>query len=619
MTKKLLHTLLAVATPVSALVAAETKPNILWIITDDHRADALACWNKATTGKAESALGYVSSPCVDKLAEEGVLFVNSFCNSPVSAPSRASMQTGKYPHHNGLPDFRLAHNQNDFANPLMVEVMREAGYKTTHFGKLGTRICNTPEKLSFGTIKIYDASVEMEGDLARKGITDWGKVPVYQKGQVPGEREDWHYPDGSTTSYYLNRKNAELTKEDLKTKAEFDKKHFIIRDKKGTQVLAGESPMPTEKTLDGRIAEEFMTYITNVDKSYKTLSGRNMEGAKPSQPQFINVGFHFPHTSVVPSKEFRDKFLNKNYNVPELTDEEWEKMPAQVRQWQKSSSLDHLNAKQRLQIIRDYYAFCAMGDKLIGDVVDKFKKYCADNKQEYLIVFACGDHGWHLGEQGVSCKASGYIKSNETAVVVVSSDKKTYPAGKVVTDFVEYVDFYPTFVSAVGFDAEDKRFDYLDGRDLALTATSKVVGRDYVLGETSVSGGPRAYLRSKNFAFSMKIRKDWRAPSDKVRPNQDIMWGLEAPREDVSMALFDLRVDKSEVNNVAYTKEYAELADWFRTKLGNIVLGDGRVEVNWPVKNDFEVSNFAKGSDDKKLEIPSKLIPEVNTSKKKKK
>ena len=50
------------------VVAQEKKPNVLWIITDDHRADALACWNRATTGRSESVLGYVSSPNIDRLA-----------------------------------------------------------------------------------------------------------------------------------------------------------------------------------------------------------------------------------------------------------------------------------------------------------------------------------------------------------------------------------------------------------------------------------------------------------------------------------------------------------------------------------------------------------------------
>lgn len=64
MNRKLL-VLLAIATlglPAAALGRGQTQPNILWIITDDQRSDSLVCYDRATTGKAESALGYVESP-----------------------------------------------------------------------------------------------------------------------------------------------------------------------------------------------------------------------------------------------------------------------------------------------------------------------------------------------------------------------------------------------------------------------------------------------------------------------------------------------------------------------------------------------------------------------------
>ena len=55
----------------SNLALAENKPNILWIITDDQRADALECWNMATRGTPESELGYVSSPNINKSLPKG--------------------------------------------------------------------------------------------------------------------------------------------------------------------------------------------------------------------------------------------------------------------------------------------------------------------------------------------------------------------------------------------------------------------------------------------------------------------------------------------------------------------------------------------------------------------
>ncbi|MEM9930537.1 MAG: sulfatase, partial [Bacteroidota bacterium] len=70
-------------------------------------------------------------------------------------------------------------------------------------------------------------------------------------------------------------------------------------------------------------------------------------------------------------------------------------------------------------------------------------------------------------------------------------------------------------------------------------------------------------------------------------------------------------VDPLEQNNVAATEAYGELAQWFRDKLGHIVLGDGRVECDWSKPNTYSLSNFASGADDKVLDIPATIIPPV--------
>lgn len=608
---KTIMPLLALATPLMAAAQKEVKPNILWIITDDQRADALECWNRATRGTSENALGYVSSPNLDKLASEGVLFTDTYCNSPVSAPSRASMHTGRYPHHNGIYNFVLAHNENNFSRPLIPTVMNDAGYKTILFGKTGVRIFKYSDPMRFveDPNHAYTDKVSMESDLERAGLADRCSEGVFKKGEAPGTRESWYYPDGEVVSFYTNRKGDKLTAEDLAGAAEVRERQGLITmpDHPHGEIIGGVNTMPTDRTLDGRIAFEVMNYLDHTNDSYKALVGRETEGPKSSQPQFLNVGFHFPHTPVLPSQEYRDQFMDRTYKVPEFDDKEASLIPKQLERWRTIYNITTLSDEDKQQIIRDYYAFCAMGDHLIGQTVDKFKAYCEENDQPYLIVIACGDHGWHLGEQGVSYKAANYAKSNQTALIVVSSDKKKYPAGKVVDDFVEYVDFAPTFFAEAGYDLSTPEFDYLDGRDIATTVDG-AKPREYVLGETSVSSGYRAYLRGKDFAFSMRSRKPSYNPK---KLGEDVKWALECTPREADMALFDLRVDPDERRNVAYDAKYEALADWFRQKLGNIVLGDGRVECDWNKMNIYDISTFAEGSDDKKLDIPRKIIPKV--------
>ena len=76
----------------AAATGERPRPNILFILSDDHRWDAL------------SHLGHsvLSTPSLDRLAREGVLFENAFCTTSLCSPSRASFLTGMYAHNHGV-------------------------------------------------------------------------------------------------------------------------------------------------------------------------------------------------------------------------------------------------------------------------------------------------------------------------------------------------------------------------------------------------------------------------------------------------------------------------------------------------------------------------------------
>ena len=62
----------------------------------------------------------------------------------------------------------------------------------------------------------------------------------------------------------------------------------------------------------------FSEYLQNANSSYKSIVGTQMQGPDTDKPQFIHLGFHFPHTPVMPSKEYRDKFAGREYKIPVL-------------------------------------------------------------------------------------------------------------------------------------------------------------------------------------------------------------------------------------------------------------------------------------------------------------
>ncbi|MHB0755885.1 sulfatase-like hydrolase/transferase [Polaribacter sp. M15] len=580
--------------------AAQEKPNILWIITDDQRADALECYNKATTGKNESALGYVSSPNIDKLAKEGTLFVKAYTNSPVCGPSRGSMLSGRYPFRNGHYQFEQTHQQPDFVKPSIPQTLRKNGYITTSFGKDGAYIFKWEGKQTFKDPGHYNYKVSFKHDLQKNNVGDFWGQPAYAKGtwKTIGKEERIKTPDGKIVKYLFKKKKGqgEISIEDRKLRKEMEKKYEILRSYTRTGnkdlIIGGENPMPAGQTIDGKIVEEFKLYLENQNKTFINTYGKTKKGADPSKPLMTHLGFHLPHTPVLPPKSFRDKFKKKKYKLPAFDEKEKATFTPQLLKLFKNLNMTNMTDKEKQQAIQDYYAFCAYGDALIGDAVAAFKEYSKKNKQEYLIVFVVGDHGLHLGEQGIEAKFSPWRQSTQGAMIMVSSNKKEIPEGIVNTNFVEYVDAAPTILEAANIPIDDKKYEYLDGISLKRLIQGQVQKRDYIVGETNVIVGHRAYLRSKDFAFSMKTRpNNWK----KLIPNKNVKWALNCPVEEAELALYDLRNDPLERNNVAGNKNYKKLAEWFRKKLGNIVLGDGRVECDWTKENSYNISIFAKG------------------------
>ena len=102
--------------------AAQDRPNILFIMTDDHAAHALSCYGSQIN----------ATPNLDRIAKEGVRFENCFCTNSICAPSRAVILTGKYSHHNGVVDNRAKFDGTQQTAP---KLMREAGYQTAMIGK----------------------------------------------------------------------------------------------------------------------------------------------------------------------------------------------------------------------------------------------------------------------------------------------------------------------------------------------------------------------------------------------------------------------------------------------------------------------------------------------------
>ena len=124
-------------TSVGALAGAATgpgqqaspRPNIVFLMTDNHRWDLLGCAGNSV----------IKTPNIDRLAERGVMFSNSFCTTSICAATRASILTGEYRREHGytftMPPLTVQHLDRSYP-----ALLKRAGYRTGFVGKLGVEV-----------------------------------------------------------------------------------------------------------------------------------------------------------------------------------------------------------------------------------------------------------------------------------------------------------------------------------------------------------------------------------------------------------------------------------------------------------------------------------------------
>ncbi|MBT3540550.1 MAG: sulfatase-like hydrolase/transferase, partial [Opitutae bacterium] len=159
------------------------KPNIIFILVDDLGRHQIGAYGST----------FYETPHIDRLAKNGLKFSNAYAASPVCSPTRASIMTGKYPARLHLTDYipgRSSKNSKlitpDWNKELpleeitIAEVLKDAGYKTGHFGKWHL---SKDKKYKLGR----------SGDPGSQGFDD--VLTTHKPGAGPKSKfeEDWHH------------------------------------------------------------------------------------------------------------------------------------------------------------------------------------------------------------------------------------------------------------------------------------------------------------------------------------------------------------------------------------------------------------------------------------------
>ena len=162
--------LVLVALAVLEQQAFADKPNILFIMSDDHCAQAVGAY-----GGRLAKLN--PTPTIDRLAREGMLFENCFVTNSICTPSRACIMTGQYSHVNGVRDLN---GRLEPARQYLAHAMRRAGYHTAMIGKWHLE----EEPAAFDYYKVLPGQGKyFDPDFLVRGEQPWPENVVTHEGQ----------------------------------------------------------------------------------------------------------------------------------------------------------------------------------------------------------------------------------------------------------------------------------------------------------------------------------------------------------------------------------------------------------------------------------------------------
>ncbi|WP_439474842.1 sulfatase family protein [Algoriphagus formosus] len=397
--------------------SAQERPNIIFIMSDDHAYQAISAYSDHL----------IETPNIDRIAEMGMLFTQASVTNSICAPSRATILTGKHSHLNGKID---NHFPFDTTNVTFPQLFQDAGYQTAMFGKL--HFGNNPKgfdqfKILPGQGSYYnpdfitknEGRIQVEGyvtDIVTDMTLDW-----LEKERNPEDPFLLMYMHKSPHRPWLM---AERHMEEF-TKRTFPEPATLFDDYSGRTSPAAEAEMNILDHMgwsgDNKLKPEVLKQLGIEDVGgYDTI-------------RFINQIKRFTPSQAENFKKYYDPisadFIEK---YPKMTDEE-------LMRWKYQ------------RYMQDYLGTIKAVDENVGRLLDYLE---ANDLMENTIIVYTSDQGFYLGEHGWYDKRFVYDESFKTPLLVAWPGK--VKPGTRSDALVQNLDFAQTFLEAAGIPASDE-------------------------------------------------------------------------------------------------------------------------------------------------------------------
>jgi arylsulfatase A-like enzyme len=404
------------------------QPNIIYIMSDDHDADAISAYNNKL----------IATPNMDRLAKEGMKFTNCFVANSICSPVRATVLTGQFSHLNGIKDNRTPFDGSKITLP---KLLKEAGYQTALIGKWHLHSLPT-------------------------GFDYWSVLPgqgVYYSTRLINMNNDTVRYDEYATSLITNQ-----TLSWLKEKRDPSKPFFIMMHHKAPH----RNWVPELKWLEVFSKKTFpeppTLYADTIGKGtafkhqrMSILKDMTLCTDLKIDPQYI---MDIPHLKP-DSNDIRGYNATMNA-IPEAQRKRMKEIFAErgkLLQQLKPAGKDLLKLKYQWYM-QDYLACIASVDESVGQILNYLDE---TGLSENTMVIYTSDQGFYLGENGWFDKRFMYDVSMQTPLLVKWKGK--IKPGSINTSMVQDIDFAPTMLDVAGV----KIPDWMQGLSLKPIITGK--------------------------------------------------------------------------------------------------------------------------------------------------
>lgn len=459
-----------------------SKPNFLYIMTDQHRADWLGCYGHPV----------VKTPNIDALAANGVRFTDFHVASPVCMPNRAAFMTGRYPTTNGL-------RYNGCVLPpgtrTFVDVLRAAGYRTATIGKSHLEPMtngdphdwNDPEDRLIPEANDYGDAVHLnEAPASYAGQEDYSvRTPYYGFDEANivtghGATAEGHYLQ------WLKRKYPDSWK------ALRDPANQLAHNYTCAQAIR--TPLSEDDYPTNYIRDRAVEHLTAI--------------AGDTRPKFTYVSFPDPHHPFTPPGKYWDMYSPDQFDLAApYASHKNPPLPLEACRiaYEKNitSEKDTSAFMVSDQHVREAMALSAgmttMIDDAIGDIVRTLKETGqADNT---IIIFNT-DHGDYLGDYNLLLKGP-WMHESVTHVPMIWSEPDA-PGDATSDALASTIDIAATILERIG----ETPYVGMQGRSLLPVIRGGGSVRDAMLVEYS-DGFARMGFDTPARGRSV-MTKDWR-------------------------------------------------------------------------------------------------------------